>query len=69
MRGWYSCGIVAVGHEQHITDKGVKPVTNPDAVFVRFSGKVGFHLALRRTRDACGKPPTFLSALYEGLVS
>lgn len=31
--------IIAVGHEQHIADKGVKPVTNPDTVIVRFPAK------------------------------
>ena len=60
--------IVAVGHEQHIADKGVKPVTNPDAVIVRLSGKVGFHFALGVELGTHAVNLPRVCRLYEGLL-
>ena len=38
--------VIAVGHKQHVADKRIQAVAYPDAVLIRFAGKVGLYLAL-----------------------
>ena len=33
--------VIAVGHKQHVADKRIQAVAYPDAVLIRFAGKVG----------------------------